>query len=41
MMLNYGLGLGAGRLDLISSEAYFAGSRCVRGLKEIKVVLVQ
>jgi hypothetical protein len=30
-----------GQLDLISAEDYFTGSRYVRGVKEIEVVLVQ
>jgi hypothetical protein len=30
-----------GELELISKEDYFTGSRYVRGLKDIEVVLVQ
>jgi len=30
-----------GQLELISAEDYFTGSRYVRGLKDIEVVLVQ
>ena len=30
-----------GKLELISAEDYFTGSRYVRGLKDIEVVLVQ